>query len=851
VKCPDCAKPLSVKKETNVFYFHCQFCGFNKKIRSVNETSAYQLLVENVGQSRRERFSRSKEGKKEEKDELPFLRKTLQEKNQLVLSGGYKPDQLPVVVKQIINNPDVELVYYKFLKQQFPKLAEEMIDLPSSLHDFLNQKGIKQVFSFQLEAFKRVKQGKNVVIVAPTGTGKTESFLFPILAEIWGIHPNPLLRRGPFAIFIYPTKALARDQRKKIDEYGKKINVDCEVFDGDTATDVREKIYNHPPDILITNPDMLHYHMQKIEFRSLIQNVKFVVIDEVHVAVGAFGSNLHYILKRLNRLTKNNIQFIAASATIGNAVDFVSQLFDLQVEGIEVKHARKAPTHLLILYPYGVSQYTVSGEITKALTSSGHKTLVFQNSHKNAEITNLLLKRMRVRTAVHRAGLPKNYRYAVEKEFREGELDALVSTPTLELGIDIGDVDAVVSSIVDFTRFTQRLGRAGRKGQESIATLVLRNNDPISTFYTCYPEIYFEDMRQGYVEPNNEIVSYYQLLAAAIDKPIKEDEFITHKNVLSKLVQDGLLRKTQANSYRIVNRQQAYKKLQSYNLRGIGDNVIIQNQENKVLGERSMPMAARELHPGAIYLLGGKYYRSISFDYNKKLELGKVTVKEIEPINKKTTALRFAFPEILAVLEKKTILGTEAVYCDLKITETVVGYIESNIFTNDNFDLKDLEEPIEYSYTTKGFMFTMPTPIDLLLKYKQVKEEELIAGTFHAVEHVLIESSGMLTGGGSTEIGGISMGTSGAIFVYDGAKGGSGLSKLLFNRLDEAFSRSLKILESCSCQTIDGCPRCTYSYQCGNNNSPLNKLGAMESLKILKDSKLEIIENYAEYEPLV
>ncbi|MBY8999740.1 MAG: DEAD/DEAH box helicase, partial [Candidatus Heimdallarchaeota archaeon] len=536
---------------------------------------------------------------------------------------------------------------------------------------------------------------------------------------------------------------------------------------------------------------------------------------------------------------------------IGNARDFACSLFDTDVKEIAVRDARKAPTHLLITLPWGVSQYTITSEIARQLVNSGHKTLCCQNSHKNAEIVNLLLQAARIKSSVHRAGLTKEFRNKVETKFKEGELQALVSTPTLELGIDIGDVDGVVSSIVDITSFIQRIGRAGRKGQESVGVLILRNDDPISTYYSLYPETYFDDVRKGYIEPKNEIVSYYQLLAAVLEKPLNENEFSEHLSVLKLLENNNLIRRTTEGLYRPVNRNEVLSILRSYSIRGIGDTVLIKSEKGIKMGERSMPMAARELFPGSIYLLGGKHYRSLSFKYDARFGGGEIIMEKIEPLNLKTSANRYAIPTIMKVNEKKKVLGSEVAYCDLKITENVIGYKISEIYTNEVKEIKELEEPIVYSFQTKGFMFTAPNPMKSLLEYADLSEETLLSGSFHALEHVLIESSSMLTGGGSTGIGGISMGTSGAIFVYDAAKGGSGLSKLLYDRLEEGFERSIKILEGCSCKTIDGCPRCTYSYQCGNNNQPLNKKGAIESIKLLKTMKLELIENYNEYQAYV
>lgn len=848
MNCPDCTKKLVISKIRDYISFQCNFCGLNEQIYSTDEKEAYKILIrkkENIRDS-------ALYVRKIKSEETPlFTRKTDEEKKDLIKKGGYNPENLSNVVKGIINNTDVELIYYKFLKQKSPPSSKQESNFPQPLNQFLEKKNMKFLYDFQNQSSNAIHDGKDVVIVAPTGTGKTEAFLLPILTKIWNKASHPLLRRGLSTIIIYPTKALARDQKKKILEYGRALNITCEIFDGDTPKKIREKIMEYPPDILITNPDMLHFHLRKPQFRDLLRTIESIIIDEIHVAVGAFGTNIYFILKRLQRLVKNKIQLIGSSATIGNAKEFASSLFDREVEIIAISEARKAPTHLLIALPWGVSQYTITSAITRQLITQGHKTLCFQNSHKNAEIVNLLLRRARVKSAIHRAGLTMEYRNKVETEFRNGELSALVSTPTLELGIDIGDVDGVVSSIVDITSFIQRLGRAGRKGQESIGALILRNDDPISTYYISYPETYFEDIRKGYVEPMNEIVSYYQLLSAAIEKPIEKDEFPNHTKIICALENENLLRKTQSKTYRIKSKAEAVQLLRSYSIRGIGDNLSLKDINGKKLGERSMPMAARELHPGAFYLHGGAYYRSQKFTYNPKFGGGEIILKHIEPVNLKTTALRYATPTILSINENKTVFGSDVIYCDLEITENIVGYQISEIYTNKIQEIRDLEEPIIYSFPTKGFVFTMPKPLKLPIKMQKIPEKTLYSGTFHAIEHVLIESSSMLTGGGSNEIGGISMGSSGAIFVYDAAKGGSGLSKLLYDRLDEGLNRSLKILQECNCTSVDGCPRCTYSYQCGNNNQPLSKTGAIESLKLIDKTKSKIIEDFTEYDAYV
>ena len=185
------------------------------------------------------------------------------------------------------------------------------------------------------------------------------------------------------------------------------------------------------------------------------------------------------------------------------------------------------------------------------------------------------------------------------------------------------------------------------------------------------------------------------------------------------------------------------------------------------------------------------------------------------------------------VIDEKKVFGLTVQYCDLEIIENVVGYTIEDIYTSELINQKVLDPPIEYTFKTKGFVFRLPKPKNVITDCSEIPCDEILMGAFHAVEHVLIESSSMLTGGGSSEIGGISMGDSGVVFVYDGAKGGSGLSKLLYDKLSEGIQRSLEILIGCSCTSIDGCPRCTYSYQCGNNNQPLHKMGAIETLQLV------------------
>ena len=790
--------------------------------------------------------------------------RTPEEISTMIARYGLSIEELPKPVLKIIRDKGNFLVDYRFFEAQEGRFGHQIeeLNIHPLIKDYLRSIGIKKLFKFQERAINTILSGKDTIIVAPTGNGKTEAFVIPILQKI--LEESPIFgslrpHTGEvIALFIYPTKALARDQLTKFKRIERVTGVRFAVFDGDTPEHERQKIFDDPPDILITNPDIIHYHlMRRGRLRSLFRTVRYVVLDEIHEYVGAFGANVYFILRRLERFT-GRLQIIGASATISNPDEFGRLLFGREVTVVSCDDGRRGKMHFLMIYPLEKSTTVMIAEAVKDLVDSKYKALVFANSHRMAEIINLVLRRLKVKSEVHRAGLPEAIRHKIEDEFKRGKLPAIVATPTLELGIDIGDVNSVVSMIINFTRLTQRIGRAGRKGQESIAILALRNDDPISTYYKEHPADYFSGIAPAFIEPHNEVVAYYQILATAMDSPIRKDEFKEFKRIITQLLEQNLLRET-SRSY-MPNYKEAKSVLYRYNIRGIGDSVKIY-EGNRVIGFRSMPMAARELHPGAIYIHGGKFYKSIDFKFER--HSGKVLLERLPPDYKyKTDALRFTHPEILEVREKKDVFGIEVLYCKLRITEVVVGYILSEVYTNKKIETKMLDTPISYTFDTMGFVFTAPTPEKSVENYEfhpdlpegLENRVDLIGGAFHALEHVLIEGSEMLTGGGSSEIGGISMGDSGIIFIYDGIPGGSGLSKLLYNKLSEGFIRSLEILKGCQCKRIDGCPACTYSYQCGNNNKPLFKIGAIESLeKILsKEFKLFVdTEKYKIYKPFV
>jgi len=754
--------------------------------------------------------------------------------------GKINPEKF---IEEILFSKKDFISEYKILKNSEPKMGSkvEELGLEKEISDFLNELKIKQFYKFQEDAIQEIVFGENVVIEAPTASGKTEAFLIPVIQRI----KKESNQGKVFAIFVYPTKALARDQYPKIKKFADKIKINVKVFDGDTKIEERREIIEKSPEILITNFDVLHYHLwHQTKFSSILSSTKILVVDEAHVYSGIFGTNVHYIIKRLKRICNNKLQFVAASATLDDAKTFCEQLFGEKMQLIKGS-GKKGETDFVMLFPSLRTQRKLMVELTKKLTDKNHKTMVFSNSHLNAELLAMQAKKQKINIKVHRAGLMANYRMSVEKQFKEDKLQAISCTPTLELGIDVGNVDCVISSTIPVNRLTQRIGRAARKGQRGYAFLTL-GNDPISQYYKNHPDDYFEDIEKTYIDPNNPFVEEFQILAMACDKPISKHELKEHQDVIEHhIIEENII---ESNNRIIPNFEKINSVLNNYSIRGIGKSIDIFLNEKKV-GDRTLPIALEELHKDAIYFLAGSRYKVKELNYPEK------NFAKIERIPKDypyyTKSLTEEWPTIETVFEKRNAGGIEVAFCKLHIEKKVYGYVNIELGQEVTQGEKVmLDTPLEYDFITKGIVFHAPKPLEIMEKSED--EEYTEASGYHATEHVVIEGSNMITGGVSQDLGGISLGTSGLIFIYDGAIGGSGASKALYDRFEKALERSMHIVKECPCKNEAGCPRCTFSYRCGNNNEFLHKYSALEILeRINNGEKTELIDPVEGEKPLV
>ncbi len=785
--------------------------------------------------------------------------------NLLLSKNGASDNEL---LSSVLKSRQDYVVDYQVIDEPAPEQGSNVAEL--ALDDALKQsmldKGIERLHAFQEQAISTVLSGADTAIVAPTASGKTEAFCIPILQKISERIPRfgslrPIEgkgrnKRAVSAIFVYPTKALARDQAPKIKELAASTGIRVDVLDGDTEQAERDQIASRPPDILITNFDVLHYHMMhRTKFSRMLMDTRFLVVDEAHSYTGVFGANVHYIVRRLERLVSaasgHGLQIIAASATLPNAGEFCQALFGRKMQAVYGR-GRKGRVNFAILFPSLRSYRSLMIDLVKKTAKTGHKTIAFSGSHLGSELLAFYASRQGIKIKVHRAGLLPAARAEVERAFKAGELMAVSATPTLELGIDIGDVDAVVSNIVPINRLVQRFGRAARRGQEGYAFLVL-GNDPISQYYKMHPQDYLADSEYAYTDPSNPFVEEYQILAMACDRPITMPESAVIWSAVQRLVSKGLLRVT---GNRFLATREAVNLLNDYSIRGIGSRVDI-TLGGKIVGERSLPQALEELHPGAVYFLSGRRYQVAALHYGQvgggssRPEKKPARLREGHPYAELvalppdypyyTKAITDEWPSILEIYEKKRAIGhgAEMAYCSLLIRKRVLGYANMEIGQDALQGRKVmLDRPLEHEFPTKGFVFRAPRPLDSL---ESAEDPEYVeASSYHASEHVLIEGSAMITGGASQDLGGISL-SSGLIFVYDGSTGGNGASKVLYDRVDRSFERALRILSECQCKSESGCPRCTYSYRCGNNNEYLHKASAIEVLnRIVEGEQTEI-----------
>lgn len=729
----------------------------------------------------------------------------------------------------------------------FAPIAEP---LPGALQAALADLGIADPWSHQAEAINRCRAGEDVLTVTPTASGKSLVYLIPTIEAA-------IARPGSRSLYLFPYKALAQDQLGGIRELagatarhgglvagegtlpGSGRPVSAAIYDGDTPDSMRRRIKADPPDILITNPDMLHLGIlaHHDDWRPFFRNLDSIVIDELHVYRGIFGSHLHHILRRLQRVASRygrRPRIIASSATIANPGALGEGLTGRPLVVVDRNGAPRAEKHLMFVNPTA-SPYTVATQLFALALESGFRTIAFTKARTITELMHSwLLESMphyRDRISAYRSGYLPEERRAIEGRLFSGALQGVISTSALELGVDIGGLDVCIlvgypGSIVSSW---QRIGRVGREDRPSL-TILIAMPDALDQYFIANPDQF---MTRGYEEvvfdPANPVIARGHLVCAGAEIPLEEprDRELYGEDVfplVEELAAEGLLAQHAEERRWFTRRRRPQRDV---SLRGTGNTyTIIDESADRVIGTIDGVRAFHETHTGAIYLHHARQFLVTDL----LVEDHRVLVQPVE-VEYYTEVRGEKETEILEVLEERTVGNLQASLGRVKVTEWITGYEKRRLHGRDRLGLFPLELP-PLMFETVGFWITLPEE----LRDAVLEREMHFMGGIHASEHAMIGLFPLLAICDRGDIGGISytahpqIGRP-AIFIYDGHPGGIGLAARGFRSLEQLLERTATLVAGCPCDK--GCPSCIQSPKCGNGNNPLDKEAAVMVLESL------------------
>ncbi|HEY0702065.1 MAG TPA: DEAD/DEAH box helicase, partial [Candidatus Acidoferrales bacterium] len=659
----------------------------------------------------------------------------------VALTARYRADEVLTAVKHF---PARDAVYRDLPAWVRPELAAAY-----------RAKKIEQLYSHQAAAAEMARAGKNFVVVTPTASGKTLCYNLPILNAI-------LENADTRALYLFPTKALAQDQLTELHDLATRLD-DCFgvfTYDGDTPSDARKAIRERGH-VILTNPDMLHTGIlpHHTKWTRAFENLRYIVIDELHTYRGVFGSHLTNVLRRLRRIAAfygSKPQFIGCSATIANPGELAEQLIEEKVEVVEENGAPAAEKLFVFYNPPMVnrnlgirrSYLNETTRVAKELLSRKLQTIVFANSRLHTEVLLTYLQQANrpqpgeaepIRG--YRGGYLPGERREIERGLREGRVRGVVTTNALELGIDIGSLDASVMAgyAGSIASTWQRAGRAGRRNGTSCAVMVA-SSAPLDQFMVQHPDYFFgRSPEHAYVQPDNLEILVNHLKCAAFELPLAPDEKIGSvplPELCEGMAEAGFLHSSGGNWHWV---QEAYPA-DTVSLRSVtSDNFIIidttghpeslEDGEPEVIGECDFSSALTTVHPKAIYIHQGQQYHVEKLDFEQR----KAYVKSVN-VDYYTDAIRYTQVRVLEVAEEARIAGPAArVHGDVLVRSQVVGFKKIKFFTNENIGAGKLELPENEMHTT-AFWITLERPLLTELPYALSDRQSGIFGLLYALE---------------------------------------------------------------------------------------------------------------------
>ncbi len=728
------------------------------------------------------------------------------------------------------------LVHHHYIPSVEPTYGELTPALPESLAAALERGGIRSLFSHQAAAIDAVRRGENVVVSTPTASGKTLIYNLPVLESC-------LADPGTRALYLFPLKALEQDQQRKLGQLSGALDagITSAIYDGDTTAYRRRKILADPPNIILTNPDMLHlsilgYHQKWEQF---FRGLRYVVVDELHTYKGIFGAHFSAVVARLKRIAAHygaDPVFVASSATVGNPGQFAGKLFGTPFRVIDTSGAPSAGRHFVFINPQELRPATMAARLMADVIGAGFKTIAFTKSRRSTELIHSWLvgseRKLAGRVSSYRSGYLPAERRQIEQDLAGDVLDGVISTSALEMGIDIGGLDACV--LVGYpgtvTQTWQRGGRVGRGDRESVV-LMIAQADALDQFFMRHPDNFFSrGCEQALVDPENPYILADHLECAAAEIPLERAEIERFSKgwaqSTAKLLEKGRLVERAADGRVFSAARYPHRQV---SLRQAGESYTILDGEGdppQRIGSVGGARALAECHPGAIYLHRARQYRVARLDMEKRnvyVERSKDPYYTMINAEKDT--------EILEVLASRPEGNFLVRYGRLKVTERINGFQKRGISGGELLSTHPLELPPQVFETT-GFWIEIPDGVSRGV----TADGGHFMGGIHSVEHASIAIFPLFVLCDRNDIGGICFTEhpqvgGPAIFIYDGYPGGVGIAHGGYERIGELLDAARRLIGECDCET--GCPSCIHSPKCGSGNKPLDKQAAVAVLEML------------------
>ena len=724
-------------------------------------------------------------------------------------------------------------------REDIPPRSPIYGDLDRPLHPDLQYTlesiGIHSLYSHQAEAINAVRRGENVIVSTPAASGKSLCYHLPVLDSL-------LEDRSGRALYLFPTKALTQDQSNgltALTPQGKRPRHD--IFDGDTPARERTGIRRNTR-IVLSNPDMLHVGIlpnHRLWYQTL-RSLKYVIIDEAHVYRGVFGSHVANVIRRLRRLCHrfgSEPQFILCSATISNPGEHAERLVGLPFRVIEDDGAPYGGKDFVFWNPPMIdmangSRRNTNGEAAQLfveLLQKRVRTLAFVRSRRMAELLYVFVRdRLRETSptiigclAPYRAGYLPEDRRRIERELFEGRLLGLTSTTAMELGIDVGDLDATLLTGYpgSISSTWQQAGRSGRRGERALSVLVAFD-DPLDQYLMRHPAAFFSKPHESTrISPTNPYILKPQLLCAAYEAPLTPSDIelfeVDITAYLQEMEDDGFLRRRGAMWH--LHPDVDYPA-QNVNIRSTsaGYYTLVEQESGVILETVEESSAFLQLHPGGIYLHQGEAYLVTDLDLDSQTAYAMRTDVPYYTEVRDLTETR-----VLNVYKQKSAGRTIVYLGEVEVSTRVVGFRRIAHFTHEVLGEEYVSLPTR-NYNTVSLWFDIPQ--DALETI--ITEQRDLAGGLHATEHSLVGVLPLFALCDRNDIGGISTPIhpdtgKPQVFIHDGHPGGVGIAEHGYEAIEELWRTTLKVISECPCES--GCPSCIHSPKCGSNNQPLDK----------------------------